>query len=111
MTALSSVYGRMPILTFCVVSFLVGIIVSARAQDFTDMLVGRTIQGVGGGGIILMNDLIIADLVPLRLRGKYFGITGGIWTLGSVSGPIIGGALAYKANWVSVLPGTTVCSS
>ncbi|TAQ90376.1 hypothetical protein B7494_g1327 [Chlorociboria aeruginascens] len=99
MTALSSVYGRMPILTFCVICFTAGIIVSARAQDFTTMLVGRTIQGMGGGGIILMNDLLIADLVPLRLRGKYFGVIGGIWTIGSVSGPIIGGALAYKSDW------------
>lgn len=92
----------MPVLTFCVICFLAGIIVSARASNFTDMLIGRTIQGMGGGGIILMNDLLIADLVPLRIRGKYFGIIGGIWTLGSVSGPIIGGALAFDSDWVLI---------
>lgn len=64
------------------------------------MLAGRTIQGVGGGGIILINDLLITDLVPLRQRGAYFGIIAGVWALGSISGPVIGGALAYKANWV-----------
>lgn len=65
------------------------------------MLLGRTIQGVGGGGVILLNDIIITDLVPMRLRGAYFGVIGGVWALGSVSGPVIGGALADKTTWVS----------
>lgn len=64
------------------------------------MLLGRTIQGIGGGGIILLNDIVMTDLVPMRLRGIYSGIIGGIWALGSVSGPVIGGALASKADWV-----------
>ena len=80
---------------------MVGIIISSLAHDFTVMLVGRTIQGIGGGGIILLNDVIITDLVPMRLRGAYFGAIGGVWALGSVSGPVIGGALAYRASWVS----------
>ena len=99
--ALSHIFGRMPALTFCVTCFLIGIIISGLAHNFTVMLVGRTIQGVGGGGVILLNDIIITDLVPMRLRGAYFGIIGGVWALGSVSGPVIGGALAYKATWVS----------
>jgi MFS family permease len=93
----------MPALTVCIVFFLVGVIVSSVASTFTPMLVGRTVQGVGGGGIILMSDIIITDLVPMRLRGTYFGIIGGVWALGSVSGPVIGGALAYEASWVSAL--------
>ena len=93
----------MPALTFCVAFFLIGIIISGLAKNFTVMLVGRTIQGVGGGGVILLNDIIITDLVPMRLRGAYFGAIGGVWALGSVSGPVIGGALAYKATWVSIL--------
>ena len=93
----------MSVLTFCVICFLIGIIISGLAQNFTGMLVGRTIQGVGGGGVILLNDVIITDLVPMRLRGAYFGAIGGVWALGSVSGPVIGGALAYKATWVSAL--------
>jgi MFS family permease len=99
--ALSNIFGRMPVLTFCIVCFLIGIIISAVANDFTAMLVGRTTQGIGGGGIILMNDILITDLVPLRLRGPYFGIIAGVWAFGSISGPVVGGVLAYKANWVS----------
>ena len=93
----------MPTLAFCIVSFTIGILISALARDFTVMLAGRTIQGVGGGGIILLNDVIITDLVPMRLRGAYFGIIGAVWGLGSVSGPVIGGVLSDKASWVSLL--------
>ena len=53
-------------LVFCAIVFLVGIIISSVAHDFTVMLVGRTIQGVGGGAIILLNDIVITDLVPMR---------------------------------------------
>ncbi|KAL9095161.1 MAG: hypothetical protein Q9165_002417 [Trypethelium subeluteriae] len=98
--SLSTIFGRMPLLTLCAAAFLVGIIVSARATDFAAMLAGRTVQGVGGGGIILMNDLLITDLVPLRQRGRWFGVIGGVWALGSISGPIVGGSLAFKADWV-----------
>lgn len=98
--AFSDIFGRMPVVLFCTALFLVGIIISSVANDFTVMLVGRAIQGVGGGGLILMNDIVITDLVPMRQRGKYFGIIGGIWALGSVTGPVTGGAFAYKVTWV-----------
>ncbi|KAL2843261.1 major facilitator superfamily domain-containing protein [Aspergillus pseudodeflectus] len=99
LAALSHIFGRMPVLTVCIVFFLVGVIVSSVASTFTPMIVGRTVQGVGGGGIILMSDIIITDLVPMRLRGTYFGIIGGVWALGSVTGPVIGGVLASQASW------------
>lgn len=102
MGAFSNIFGRMPVLTFCTAFFLVGIVISSVANDFTVMLVGRSIQGVGGGGLLLLSDIVITDLVPMRQRGKYFGIIGGIWALGSVTGPVIGGAFAYKITWVSV---------
>lgn len=82
---------------------MVGIIVSSVAHDFAVMLVGRTIQGIGGGGIILLNDVVITDLVPMRLRGAYFGIIGAVWGLGSVSGPVIGGVLSEETTWVGPL--------
>lgn len=64
------------------------------------MLVGRTIQGVGGGGVIAMTEVIITDIIPLRLRGKYYGIMGAMWSIGSVTGPILGGGFAQSVTWV-----------
>lgn len=81
--------------------FCVGTIICAVAKDFTYMLVGRSIQGVGGGGIIALSEVIITDLVPLRYRGQYFGIMSGMWSIGSVTGPILGGGFAEDVTWVS----------
>ena len=61
----------MPMLIFCIVSFFIGILVSGLAKNFTDILVGRTIQGVGAGGILTLAEIIITDIVPLRQRGVY----------------------------------------
>jgi MFS family permease len=80
--------------------FCIGAIVSAVAKNFTYMLVARTIQGVGGGGIIALSEVIITDIVPLRYRGQYFGIMSAMWSLGSVTGPILGGGFAENVTWV-----------
>ena len=60
---------------------------------------GRSIQGIGGGGILSMTEILITDLVPLRERGKWFGFQSLTWALGSVTGPLIGGAFAQKVTW------------
>lgn len=63
-------------------------------------MVGRCIQGVGGGGISAITEVLIADLVPMRYRGQYYGLMNAMWSVGSVTGPIIGGAFAGDASWV-----------
>lgn len=49
--------------------FAVGSLVAAIAKNFTMMLVGRTIQGIGGGGILTLGEILVTDLVPLSVRG------------------------------------------
>ena len=60
----------------------------------------RCIQGVGGGGVIALSYVIITDMVGLRERGKWIGIVNMSWAIGSVSGPVIGGAFAVNVTWV-----------
>lgn len=98
----SHIFGRKPMILTGLVFFLVGALVSALAKNFATLLVGRSIQGIGGGGLIALTEIVVTDLVPLRLRGQWFGIISGMWALGSVSGPVIGGAFAQNASWVSV---------
>lgn len=66
--------------------FTAGTIISALAHNFAVLLVGRSIQGVGGGGIIALTYVIVTDLVTLRERGKWFGLISMMWAIGSVSG-------------------------
>jgi EmrB/QacA subfamily drug resistance transporter len=95
----SHIFGRKPILMLSLAFFATGAIVCALSKNFTHMLVGRSIQGVGGGGIIVLTDIIITDIIPLRERGKWFGFVSIMWAIGSVTGPVIGGAFAEKVSW------------
>ena len=70
--------------------FLAGAIIAAVANDFTLILVGRSIQGIGGGGVTCLTEIVVTDLVPLRERGKYFSIFSAMWSIGTVTGPILG---------------------
>lgn len=56
-------------------------------------------QGIGGGGMVALTYVIVTDMVTLRERGKWFSLITLQWAIGSVSGPVIGGACSEKANW------------
>lgn len=84
------------------VFFFVGSLVAALAENFTYMLVGRSLQGVGGAGVNAMTEVIITDIIPLRHRGQYFGIISAMWSIGSVTGPILGGGFSQDVTWVSI---------
>ncbi|KAM0799122.1 major facilitator superfamily domain-containing protein [Usnea florida] len=96
---LSHVFGRKPLVMLALGFFLIGAIVAATANGFGPLLVGRSLQGVGGGGLIALTEILVTDLVPLRQRGQWFGVISAMWSLGSVTGPIIGGAFAQSVSW------------
>ncbi|KAL4815096.1 major facilitator superfamily domain-containing protein [Aspergillus spinulosporus] len=97
--SLSGIFGRRPLVLVALTLFFVGTVVCSVANNFTYMLVGRSIQGVGGGGLIALSEVIVTDLVPLRLRGQYFGILSAMWSVGSVTGPILGGGFSQDVTW------------
>ncbi|KAK2048397.1 major facilitator superfamily transporter, partial [Colletotrichum somersetense] len=98
--ALSDIFGRKEMLLVSLFFFTLGTLLCAPiARDFTVLLAGRSLQGVGGGGIITMGQIIFADIVPLRLRPKYFVFVLGAWAIGSVLGPLLGGLFVEHATW------------
>ena len=100
--SLSSIFGRRPLFSLAVLFFLIGAIVAAVAKTPGELLVGRCIQGIGGGGIMSITEVMIADLIPMRQRGEFYGHMNAMWAVGSVCGPIIGGAFGGADIWVSV---------
>ncbi|KAF2436703.1 MFS general substrate transporter [Tothia fuscella] len=95
----SSIFGRKPMIYTSLVLFGIGAIVAAVAKNFAVILVGRSIQGIGGGGIIIMTEIVATDMVPLRERGKWFSFISSMWALGTVIGPLLGGGFAQNASW------------
>ncbi|EXJ84689.1 hypothetical protein A1O3_05359 [Capronia epimyces CBS 606.96] len=97
--SLSDMLGRPPCLFASLVAFTTGTVLCATAHSIALLLVGRCIQGVGGGGIIILSLVIFSDIVPLRFRPRYVGIIQGAWALGTCVGPIVGGGLATPTLW------------
>lgn len=102
--SISHIFGRKPSLFAAILIFTIGAIIGAVANNFTVILIGRTIQGIGGGGVLILPEIIVTDLVPLAQRPAYFSIFSGVWALGSVMGPILGGGFAQDVSWVSAPP-------
>jgi MFS family permease len=86
----SHIFGRKTLIYVSLAFFLAGSIIAALANNFTVILVGRSIQGIGGGGIICLTEMVVVDTVPLRERGKWFSFFGAMWSLGTVAGPLLG---------------------
>lgn len=95
----SQIFGRKQMTLVAVMVFLVGTLLAATARMMLLMLVGRAMQGTGAGGITVLTNVLVTDLVPLRHRGNWVGILGATWAFGSVIGPVVGGSLAHANTW------------
>lgn len=76
---LASILGRRATLLSSLLLFTVGSAVTASAHSMTIAIAGRSVQGIGGGGILVMTDIVIADLLPLAHRGPAYGLIGLTW--------------------------------
>ncbi|GLB41448.1 putative fungal trichothecene efflux pump (TRI12) [Lyophyllum shimeji] len=95
----AQIFGRRPVTQVGIVVFAAGSAIAGAAPSMVILIFGRAIQGVGGGIIQSLTAIITTDLVPLRDRGLFTGITGLMWTLGSGIAPFIAGGLSEKASW------------
>lgn len=100
---LSDLHGRRPLLAVALVAFVAGCIVGGTATSMTTLLAGRTLQGIGAGGMLPLALATIADVVPPAERGRWQGIVGTFWGGAVVAGPILGGVIAEHLGWRWVL--------
>lgn len=96
---LSDLYGRRPLFAAAIGIFLLGSIISGTAQSMDQLIAGRTVQGLGGGGLISLAMTIVADIIPPRERGRYQAYFSGCWTLATLGGPVLGGFLVDVLSW------------
>jgi len=96
---LGDLYGRKRILQSAIVLFLVGSTLCGQAHSMTELIAFRAVQGLGAGGLIVLTQSVIGDVVPPRERGRYQGLFGAVFGVASVGGPLLGGVIVQHVSW------------
>jgi MFS family permease len=96
---MADIFGRRWLTLFIVSMFTLGSGICGGATNGGMLIAGRAIQGMGGGGINMIIDVIIADLVPLRERPNYMAVVLTVYSVGTSLGPWVGGAIVDNASW------------
>ncbi|KAJ1549595.1 hypothetical protein HK405_006698 [Cladochytrium tenue] len=96
---ISDIFGRKWSFMVVVFLFALGSAVSAAGTSMVHMIIGRAVAGLGGGGVIAGVFVIMSDMVTMRDRGRYQGIVGGVFSVASVVGPLVGGAFSDAGIW------------
>ncbi|MCE4070610.1 MULTISPECIES: MDR family MFS transporter [Pseudomonas] len=92
-------YGRKLVLQTAIVLFLAGSALCGLAQNMTELILLRALQGLGGGGLMVVAMAAIGDVIPPAERGRYQGLFGGVFGLATVVGPLVGGFLVEQLSW------------
>jgi MFS family permease len=96
---LANLFGRRWPTIAATTAFVLGSGICGGASNMTMLIAGRVIQGAGAGGIGVLIEMIICDLVPLRQRGNYLAIIFGLLALGTALGPFFGGLIVDYSTW------------
>ncbi len=99
---LSDIHGRRAMMLAAIGLFIAGSAASAAAPNMAMLIAGRTLQGIGGGGIVPMVQTTVADMITPRERGNYQAYMGIAWIVAGVVGPALGGIIADQWHWSAI---------
>ena len=91
--------GRKRVLQSAIVLFLIGSGLCGQAGTMTELIAFRAVQGLGAGGLIVLVQASVGDIVTPRERGRYQGLFGAVFGLASVAGPLLGGLIVEHFSW------------
>jgi len=96
---LGDLAGRRAVFLTALAVLVLGSVVGGLAPDMPWLIAGRAIQGLGGGGLLVLIQAIVADVIPARERAPYLATIGAVFALAAVLGPVLGGWLADGVGW------------
>ncbi|HET7035270.1 MAG TPA: MDR family MFS transporter, partial [Thermomicrobiaceae bacterium] len=96
---LGDLYGRKLLLQGAVVIFLLGSALCGLSRNLPELILFRTLQGIGGGGLSVTSTAVIGDVISPRERGRYQGIFGAVFAVSTVIGPLLGGFFVDHLSW------------
>lgn len=96
---LAEIFGRKPLMLISIVLFGVGSSIASAADSLAVILVARLIQGISGGGVPLVAELIVSDVVPLSERTQMLGMVMATSCLGLLLGQVLGGIIVNHTTW------------
>lgn len=96
---LGDLYGRKRLFQYAIALFLAGSVLCGVSQSMAQLITFRAVQGLGAGGLMVLAQAIIAEVVSPRERGRYQGYFGAVFGAASVGGPLLGGFLTDNISW------------
>ena len=96
---LSDIYGRRAMIIVSLSLFVAGSVLCALAPNMPVLILARGLQGLGGGGIMPIVQTVNSDVVSPRERGQYQAYFSGVWVVGGIGGPILGGVFVEHLHW------------
>ena len=96
---LGNLVGRKWLFVAALALFLAGSVVGGLSGSMPMLIAARSIQGLGAGGLMVLSQAIIADVVPPRERGRYMAVVGSVFIFSSVAGPLLGGWFTSTIGW------------
>ena len=96
---ISDLYGRRLVFQAAIAIFVLGSVLAGCAQSMTQLIIFRGVQGLGGGGLMVLPFAIMGDILSPRERGRYTGYLGSVFAFASVTGPLLGGFFVDQLSW------------
>ncbi len=99
---LADIHGRRFSLRIAIAGYLIGSLLCALAPSMLTLIIGRAIQGLGGGGLTALSVVILGDVAAPKERGRYYAYFSATYTTAGLTGPLLGGFLAEQVHWSAI---------
>ena len=96
---LADLFNRKLLFQLAIVIFVLATAAAGFSQDTTTLIAFRAVQGIGAGGIAALSQVLMADIISPRERGRYMGLFGAVMAVATVGGPLLGGVITDTLGW------------